>query len=76
MDFSEILKTKRKAKGMTQQELAEQTNITRYCIAKWENGKTIGIKKESLRALEKALGCKCGELYQEYFRLKEAKGAQ
>ncbi len=40
MNFSEKLKLLRKNKGYTQEELAEQLNISRIAVTKWEAGQT------------------------------------
>lgn len=40
MNFSEKLKLLRKNKGFTQEELAEQLNVSRIAVAKWEAGQT------------------------------------
>ena len=36
--FQENLKTLRKNKGITQEELAVRLNVVRQTISKWENG--------------------------------------
>lgn len=38
MNFSEKLLTLRKAKGLTQEQLAEQLDVSRQSISKWESG--------------------------------------
>ncbi|RIW34029.1 XRE family transcriptional regulator [Bacillus salacetis] len=38
MVFSEKLKTERKNKGWSQEELAEQLFVSRQSVSKWENG--------------------------------------
>lgn len=38
MDFSEKLLTLRKAKNLTQEELAEKLNVSRQSVSKWEGG--------------------------------------
>ncbi len=38
MDFSEKLLTLRKAKNLTQEELAEKLNVSRQSVSKWESG--------------------------------------
>lgn len=39
--FSENLKTARKAKGITQEELAMHLNVVRQTISKWEKGLSV-----------------------------------
>lgn len=41
MDFSEKLLTLRKSKDLTQEQLAEQLNISRQSISKWESGQAV-----------------------------------
>lgn len=36
--FSENLKTLRKQKGMTQEELASRLHVVRQTVSKWEQG--------------------------------------
>lgn len=38
MDFSEKLLSLRKAKNLTQEELAEKLNVSRQSVSKWESG--------------------------------------
>ncbi len=38
MEFSEKLLTLRKAKTLTQEELAEKLNVSRQSVSKWESG--------------------------------------
>jgi len=38
MEFSEKLLTLRKAKNLTQEELAERLNVSRQSVSKWESG--------------------------------------
>ena len=40
MNFSEKLKLLRKNKGFTQEEFAEQLNVSRIAVAKWEAGQS------------------------------------
>lgn len=39
MEFSKMLKNKRKQLGLSQEELAEKINVSRQAVTKWETGK-------------------------------------
>ena len=41
MDFSEKLLTLRKAKDLTQEQLAEKLNVSRQSVSKWEGGQAV-----------------------------------
>lgn len=41
MDISEKILQLRKANNLTQEELAEQVNVSRQTVSKWESGQTI-----------------------------------
>lgn len=41
MDFSEKLLTLRKARDLTQEELAEKLNVSRQSVSKWESGQAV-----------------------------------
>ncbi len=41
MDFSEQLLTLRKAKDLTQEQLAEKLNVSRQSVSKWESGQSV-----------------------------------
>lgn len=41
MDFSEKLLTLRKGKNLTQEQLAEQLDVSRQSISKWESGQAV-----------------------------------
>lgn len=38
MQFSKVLKKRRKNLGITQQELASELSVTRQTLSRWENG--------------------------------------
>lgn len=40
MNFSEKLLTLRKAKNLTQEQLAEKLDVSRQSVSKWESGQT------------------------------------
>lgn len=41
MTIAELIKTRREAKGMTQEELAERLEVSRQAVSKWETGLSI-----------------------------------
>lgn len=41
MDFSEKLLTLRKGKNLTQEQLAEQLDVSRQSVSKWESGQAV-----------------------------------
>lgn len=41
MDLSEKILTLRKAKGLTQEELAEKLNVSRQSVSKWESAQAV-----------------------------------
>ena len=41
MEFAEKLITLRKSRELTQEQLAEQLNVSRQSISKWESGQVI-----------------------------------
>ena len=54
-NFGEWLKANRKAKGLTQQELADKCGVTRESIVWWETGKN-SVSLENAGKVVKALG--------------------
>lgn len=61
MDFSHKLKELRKARGISQVELADALHVSRSAVAKWENG--LGMPgKESLSILADYFGVSKGDL--------------
>ncbi len=53
--FGEQLVAARKAKGMTQDQLAAEINITRQGVSRWENGKSLP-DAETLKRISQVLG--------------------
>ena len=69
--ISNLIKNKRKEKGLTQEELAEKINVTEKAISRWETGR--GTPDISLLIpLSKTLGISVGELLNG----KEDKGEE
>ncbi len=71
MEFGKILKEKRKELGMTQEELAQQLNVTRSAISNWEIGRNYP-DIQTIIDLSKILGVSLDYLLNEDFRVREA----
>ncbi len=52
MNFAENLAAYRKKSGMTQEQLAEQLNITRQAVSKWESGQAVPDVDAALKLCE------------------------
>ena len=57
------LKTIRKNKGYSQEELAERIHVTRQTVSKWENGQSVP-DAEMIRAIAKVFGVSVSELIE------------
>ena len=55
MEFAEKLIALRKGKELTQEQLAEQLNVSRQSVSKWENGQAVP-EVEKLVELSRAFG--------------------
>lgn len=64
MNFAENLAACRKRTGMTQEQLAEQLNITRQAVSKWESGQAVP-DVETLQRICVALETQPNELLGE-----------
>ncbi len=69
--LSENIKTIRKAKGLTQQELAVKLNVVRQTISKWEQGLSVP-DSELLLALSEVLETPVSALLGEEIKEPEA----
>ena len=63
MEWREVLKSAREAKGLNQDELAQLVGCARTTICDWERGKYKPEKAPNIQALETALGLDNGYLY-------------
>lgn len=54
--MGERIRALRIAKGLSQQELADQLGITKGAVMHWETGRTKNIKNETMLALVQVLG--------------------
>ena len=62
MTLGEKIAQLRKAKGMTQQELAEKLNTTKQTIGKYEKGIVSNLPLNRIKELAEALDCEPGYL--------------
>ena len=51
MNFGEILHTKRKEKGLTQEQLGNLLGVKKSAIAKYENNRVSNLKKDTIQKL-------------------------
>lgn len=59
--LAENIKTIRKNKGYSQEELAEKIHVTRQTVSKWENGQSVP-DADLLKAMSEVLGVSVSEL--------------
>ncbi len=57
------VKDRREELSMTQQELAEKANVSRYLISQIENNSDINLTKNTMVALAEALDCKVTDIF-------------
>ena len=60
MELAGLIYTRRKAKGLSQEQLAESLGVARQTVSKWETGETLP-DVESLRKLAIVLGFSADE---------------
>lgn len=60
--FGKRLKDAREAKGLTQQELADKSEVNRVTIANWEAGEGGGARADQVKAVASALEIHPGAL--------------
>ena len=68
MDFSEKLQRLRKARGLTQEQLAEQLFVSRTAVSKWESGKGYP-NLDSLQGLSRLFAISIDELLSKEERI-------
>ena len=69
MEFGEKLQMLRKARGWSQEELAQQINVSRQALSKWESGASIA-DTENVIALSRLFG-----VSTDYLLLRESEAA-
>ena len=55
MEFRDILRTRRKALGLTLEEIAQATGVTRATVQRWESGGIRNVRYDKLSKLAKIL---------------------
>ena len=53
MTMGECIKQLRKEKGLTQKELGELVGVNTAAVSKWEKGRVVNIKRETIERLAK-----------------------
>lgn len=64
MEIGEKIRRARQAKNLTQQELGDMVGVQKSAIAKYENGRVVNIKKDTLQKLAKVLGLRISDLIE------------
>ena len=67
----DVIKRKRKEKGLTQEELGKLTGVNKGAISKWEAGRVQNIKRSKLLQLAKILDVSPNELLDDYEEKKK-----
>lgn len=62
MEIGQKIKKARLEKGMTQQELGDIVGVQKSAIAKYESGRVVNIKRNTLQKIAKALNIRPSEL--------------
>jgi len=57
MTMGDRIKERRKAVGLTQEELGEKLGVKKSAVAKWENGRVQNIKRSTIRQMAEILEC-------------------
>lgn len=65
MEIGEKIKTARKNKGMTQEDLGKLVGVQKSAIAKYESGRVVNIKRSTLQKIASALNIRPSELIFE-----------
>lgn len=55
MEFRDILRTRRKALGLTLEDIAQATGVTRATVQRWESGNIRNVRYDKLAKLAKIL---------------------
>lgn len=62
MEIGQKIKKARLEKGLTQQELGDIIGVQKSAIAKYESGRVVNIKRNTLQKIAKALNIRPSEL--------------
>lgn len=62
MEIGQKIKKARLEKGLTQQELGDIVGVQKSAIAKYESGRVVNIKRNTLQKIAKALSIRPSEL--------------
>lgn len=75
MNMSEIIKERRIAVGLTQEELGEKLGVKKSAVAKYENGRVENIKRSVIMKMADVLECTPGYLlgYEPEYTINDLK---
>lgn len=76
MSFSDNLRTLRKQKGYSQEQLAEQLNVSRQAVSKWESSEGSYPEMESLMILSELFDCSIDDLLKSDLTNHDPAGKQ
>lgn len=65
MDLGEYIKSLRKAKGLSQEELGTIVGVQRAAVQKWESGKTQNLKRETIEKLASFFGISPAAFFED-----------
>ena len=71
MNFSEKIYTLRKERGLSQEQLAEELNVSRQAISKWESGRAVP-ETEKLLVISEYFGVSLDYLMKDSNELQRA----
>lgn len=65
MEVGKRIREARLSAGMTQQELGDAIGVQKSAIAKYENGRVVNIKRDTLQKMAKVLSVKVSDFIAE-----------
>lgn len=66
MNLSELIKQKRKEKGMTLEQLGKRVGVSKMTVLRWESGEIKNIRTDKIEKLASALGIPVVALFEGF----------